>query len=239
MAFLRRLSSVFRQASRFELPNETNTYLLQRQGHEHSFLTRFVPLLGARFMCSVPSTKLFVGGLVWGMDENGLRDAFLEFGEVVEAKVVLDRDSGRSKGFGFVSFTCTDHAEAAKNAMDGKVFNGRTLRVNFAIEKQRAFGGFGGYGGGGFGGGGDNSSSYGNSSFNNGSSFSSGNTADDKDGFFSNNTASLEGPFHQQKAGDSFAKENPGIGDDFFGDDVFDYEKNDSDKNDSFMQGYK
>lgn len=188
-------------------------------------------------MCSVPSTKLFVGGLAWGMDENALRDAFVEFGEVVEAKVVLDRDSGRSKGFGFVSFTCTDHATAAKDGLDGKLLNGRTLRVNFAIEKQRGFGSFGGYGGGGFGGG-DSNSSFGNSSFNSGpptnnSSFGSSDSFNQGNDDFSNNT------FNQETLNSVSNNESENKNDTFFGDDAFDVRDDAFGKGDKFAQGYK
>ena len=54
------------------------------------------------------ATKLFVGGLSWGTDDNGLRAAFEDFGEVVDAKVVTDRETGRSRGFGFVTFASAD-----------------------------------------------------------------------------------------------------------------------------------
>ncbi|MBL92295.1 MAG: RNA-binding protein [Myxococcales bacterium] len=96
--------------------------------------------------------KLFVGGLAWATDDNGLRSAFESFGEVEEAKVIQDRDTGRSRGFGFVTFSSDEAAESAMGEMDGKELDGRTIRVNIAQERSR--GGGGGRGGRGGGGGG-------------------------------------------------------------------------------------
>ena len=99
--------------------------------------------------------KLFVGGLSWDTDDSALRAAFAPFGEIVEAKVVTDRDSGRSRGFGFVSFTSEAAAADARNKMNGQMLDGRNLKVDVAAEKSasRGGGGGGGYGGGGGGGG--------------------------------------------------------------------------------------
>ncbi|KAK4732854.1 hypothetical protein R3W88_025842 [Solanum pinnatisectum] len=103
------------------------------------------------------STKLFVGGLSFGTDDQSLKEAFTSFGEVVEAKVIMDRDSGKSRGFGFVNFTDSESAQDAMSAMDGQDLNGRNIRVSLAQERAPRSGGFrsggGGYGGGGFGGG--------------------------------------------------------------------------------------
>ncbi len=85
--------------------------------------------------------KLFVGGLPWSTDSEALREAFEAHGEVVEAKVITDRDTGRSRGFGFVTFANDDDAEKARS-MDGSDLGGRTIRVDFANE-----GGGGGGGG--------------------------------------------------------------------------------------------
>lgn len=101
--------------------------------------------------------KLFVGGLSWDTDDAALRAAFAPFGEIVEAKVVTDRDSGRSRGFGFVSYTNEASAADARNKMNGQMLDGRNLKVDVAAEKSggRGGGGGGGYGGGGRGGGRD------------------------------------------------------------------------------------
>ncbi|KAJ3697973.1 hypothetical protein LUZ61_001678 [Rhynchospora tenuis] len=105
------------------------------------------------------SSKLFVGGLSYGTDEQGLKEAFNNYGEVVEARVIMDRESGRSRGFGFVTYTSTEEAQAAITALDGKDLHGRMIRVNYATDRPTGTrggfgGGRGGYGGGGFGAGG-------------------------------------------------------------------------------------
>ncbi|TVU07674.1 hypothetical protein EJB05_41039 [Eragrostis curvula] len=81
------------------------------------------------------STKLFVGGLSWGTDDQSLKEAFTSFGEVTEARVITDRESGRSRGFGFVSFNNTEDAKSAMEGMDGQELQGRSVRVNFANER--------------------------------------------------------------------------------------------------------
>ncbi len=96
------------------------------------------------------STKLFVGGLSWNTSDDGLRGAFERFGAVDDAKVIMDRESGRSRGFGFVSFGDADAARNAMTAMDGTQLDGRAIKVNEAQEKPReSRGGFGGGAGGG------------------------------------------------------------------------------------------
>ncbi|CAN0915760.1 Glycine-rich RNA-binding protein 2, mitochondrial [Linum grandiflorum] len=100
------------------------------------------------------SNKLFVGGLAYTTDDHSLKEAFDRYGEVVDAKVILDRDTGRSRGFGFVNFTESEAANSAVSGMDGKDLNGRTIRVSIANERPpRSFDG-GSRGGGGYGGGG-------------------------------------------------------------------------------------
>jgi len=93
--------------------------------------------------------KLFCGGLSWGTTDESLRQAFEQFGEVVDAKVIMDRETGRSKGFGFVTFANDEDATNAVTQMDGKPLDGRNIRVNEAIDKPRPGGGMGGGGGGG------------------------------------------------------------------------------------------
>jgi cold-inducible RNA-binding protein len=96
--------------------------------------------------------KLFVGGLSWGTTDDGLHQAFERFGEIVEAKVVTDRETGRSRGFGFVSFTADEVAATAAQEMNGTMLDGRTIRVNEAENQAPRRGGGGGYRGGGRGG---------------------------------------------------------------------------------------
>ena len=98
--------------------------------------------------------KLFVGGLSWDTTDDGLRQAFASHGEITEAKVITDRDTGRSRGFGFVTFTQDEDAKKAISQMDGTSLDGKTIKVNEAQEKSprgggRSGGGFGGGRGGG------------------------------------------------------------------------------------------
>ena len=93
--------------------------------------------------------KLFVGGLSWDTTDDGLRQAFASHGEITEAKVITDRDTGRSRGFGFVTFTQDEDAKKAISQMDGTSLDGKTIKVNEAQEKSprrggRSGGGFGG-----------------------------------------------------------------------------------------------
>lgn len=81
------------------------------------------------------SSKLFVGGLSWGTTDEGLFNAFEAHGNVREAKVILDRETGRSKGFGFVSFEREEDAIVAKAEMDGMSLDGRNIRVDVAEDK--------------------------------------------------------------------------------------------------------
>jgi cold-inducible RNA-binding protein len=100
--------------------------------------------------------KLFVGGLSWDTNDDTLRSAFERFGSVTEAKVINDRDTGRSRGFGFVTFSSPDEARKAMDEMNGQQLDGRSIKVNEAEDKPRGGGGGGGrggYGGGGGGGG--------------------------------------------------------------------------------------
>ena len=92
--------------------------------------------------------KLFVGGLSWDTNDDGLRQAFASYGEITEAKVITDRDTGRSRGFGFVTFARDEDAKTAISKMDGTTLDGKTVKVNEAQEKSprgggRSGGGFG------------------------------------------------------------------------------------------------
>ena len=93
------------------------------------------------------SKKLFVGGLAWATDDHGLRAAFEQFGEVLEAKVITDRETGRSRGFGFVTFGTPEDADTAVDEMNGTQLEGRTLNVNVAHDRRGGGGGGGGGGG--------------------------------------------------------------------------------------------
>ncbi len=100
------------------------------------------------------SKKLFVGSLSWNTNDEGLRNAFSAHGEVSDAVVISDRDTGRSRGFGFVTFEDDEAADKAVAALNGTELDGRTIRVDVAQAKQRSGNGGGGRGGrGGYGGG--------------------------------------------------------------------------------------
>ena len=95
------------------------------------------------------SKKLFVGGLSWGTTDEGLQGAFSRFGEIAEAKVITDRETGRSRGFGFVTFANDESAATAITEMNGTELDGRTIKVNEAEDKGFRAGSGGGGGGGG------------------------------------------------------------------------------------------
>ncbi len=92
------------------------------------------------------SKKLFVGGLSWGTDSDGLRAAFEQFGEVTDSAVISDRDTGRSRGFGFITFAQASDADDAIQGMNGRELDGRNLNVNEAKERAPRGGGGGGGG---------------------------------------------------------------------------------------------
>ena len=98
--------------------------------------------------------KLFVGSLSWNTTDATLKAAFEKFGVMTEVKVVTDRDTGRSRGFGFVSFAEEEDAKKAMAAMNGTELDGRTIKVDLAQEKDGRSGGGGGGRGGRRGGGG-------------------------------------------------------------------------------------
>jgi cold-inducible RNA-binding protein len=102
---------------------------------------------------STMDNKLYVGNLSYGMRDDDLQQHFARFGTVVSAKVMMDRDSGRSKGFGFVEMGSEAEAQSAIQGMNGQSFDGRDMVVNVARPREeRPAGGFGG-GQGGFRGG--------------------------------------------------------------------------------------
>ena len=83
------------------------------------------------------SKKLFVGSLSWDTNDDGLRDAFAQHGEVTEATVIADRDTGRSRGFGFVTFAEDEAADKAVSALNQTDLDGRTIKVDVAQAKSR------------------------------------------------------------------------------------------------------
>jgi cold-inducible RNA-binding protein len=103
------------------------------------------------------SAKLFVGNLSFNTTENDLQDAFAAHGTVVETNLMMDRESGRPRGFGFVTMSSPEEAQKAIDALNGKEMDGRALTVNIARPREERPGGGGGgrreFGGGGGGGG--------------------------------------------------------------------------------------
>lgn len=97
--------------------------------------------------------KLYVGNLAFSVGDSDLQQLFSPHGNILSAQVIMDRDTGQSKGFGFVEFSSDGEAQAAIAALDGKDHGGRALKVNEAKPKEnRGGGGRGGFGGGGRGG---------------------------------------------------------------------------------------
>ena len=101
------------------------------------------------------STKLFVGNLSFNTTENQLQDLFAAHGAVVEVDLIMDKFSGRPRGFGFVAMETKEGAEAAVQALNGKELDGRALTVNVARPREERPPRSGGGGGGGYRGGGD------------------------------------------------------------------------------------
>ncbi|HEY4181694.1 MAG TPA: RNA-binding protein [Kofleriaceae bacterium] len=113
------------------------------------------------------NTRLYVGNLSFNTTADGVRAGFQEFGTVSDVHLVSDRETGRSRGFAFVTMGTAEEAAKAIEGMDGRTLDGRPLRVNQAEERQQRGGGGGGGGyrggggGGGFGGGGGGGGGYG------------------------------------------------------------------------------
>jgi cold-inducible RNA-binding protein len=87
------------------------------------------------------SNKLFVGNLSFNTTENDLQDAFTAHGTVLETNLMMDRDSGRPRGFGFVTMSTPEEAQKAIEAMNGKSVDGRALTVNIARPREERSGG--------------------------------------------------------------------------------------------------
>jgi RNA recognition motif-containing protein len=98
------------------------------------------------------ANKLFVGNLSWGTTDDGLREFFAQFGNVISATIIKDRNTGRAKGFGFVEFETEEEANKAKEEGNGKELDGRPVAVHDARpqEPRPQGGGFGGGNRGGF-----------------------------------------------------------------------------------------
>ena len=80
--------------------------------------------------------QIFVGGLDWNTSNEGIHSTFSAIGPIEEAKVITDRDSGRSRGFAFVTFANQSHAQQAVETLDGTMIDGRAIRVNWAESRS-------------------------------------------------------------------------------------------------------
>ena len=105
--------------------------------------------------------KLYVGNLPYSVRDEDLQQSFGQFGGVTSAKVMMERDTGRSKGFGFVEMASDAEAQAAINGMNGQPLGGRSIVVNEARPMEARPPRTGGFGGGGYGGGGSGGGGYG------------------------------------------------------------------------------
>ena len=87
------------------------------------------------------SNKLFVGGISFNTTEDGLQDAFAAHGTVTEVNIIMDRTTGKAKGFGFVTMSTPEEAEKAIQGLNGKVLDGRSLAVSIAKPREERSGG--------------------------------------------------------------------------------------------------
>ncbi|CAG8474707.1 8276_t:CDS:2 [Cetraspora pellucida] len=124
------------------------------------------------------SVKLFVGGLAWGTDDRSLRSRFEEFGTVEDAVVIRDRDTGRSRGFGFVTYSSNEEAEVAIQNLNEQEFEGRTIKVDRASERSSS----------------SSSRNGGGNNFNNGNNYRS--SRDNTDEFYEYENQRLDLMFH-------------------------------------------
>jgi RNA recognition motif-containing protein len=86
---------------------------------------------------AMSNTQLFVGGLSWNTSESIIAETFSQIGEVSEVRIINDRETGRSRGFGFVTYANHEDAKRAVDRLDGKEIDGRNLKVNFAEDRRR------------------------------------------------------------------------------------------------------
>jgi len=110
------------------------------------------------YLVSNMSAKVYVGNLSWNTTDDTLREAFAQYGNVLDSIVMRDRDTGRSRGFGFVTYGSQQEADASIASLHDQELDGRRIKVNLANARGGGGGGGGGYGGGGggYGGGGYN-----------------------------------------------------------------------------------
>ena len=93
--------------------------------------------------------KVFVGSISWNVNEQELGDFFAQVGDIEDVKIITDRETGRSKGFGFITFVEEESAQKAVEELDGKELDGRSLKVNIARDRKAGGGEGSRFGGGG------------------------------------------------------------------------------------------
>ncbi|PQM42146.1 glycine-rich RNA-binding protein blt801 [Prunus yedoensis var. nudiflora] len=118
MAFLSKIGNILRQTANKQIRSELSPFKLSI--HQ-----------AVRCMSSMASSKLFIGGISYQTDEQSLREAF------AKARIISDRETGRSRGFGFITFTSSEEASSAIQALDGQELHGRRVRVNYATDRPR------------------------------------------------------------------------------------------------------
>ncbi|KAK2441811.1 glycine-rich RNA-binding protein 4, mitochondrial [Trifolium repens] len=133
MAFFGRIGNLLRTAANTKISSEVKL---------RSFPSVFQAI---RCFSSPPSTKLFVGGVSYSTDEQSLREVFSKYGEVVDVRIIMNRETGQSKGFGFITYNTVEEASSAIQALDGQDLHGRRVGVNFANERPRGYGDGGGF----------------------------------------------------------------------------------------------
>jgi RNA recognition motif-containing protein len=104
---------------------------------------------GTERLDSLMAKNIYVGNLAWSVTSDDLRELFSQFGTVTKAEVIADRETGRSRGFGFVEMSSDEEAQKAIEALNGSTHSDRPLTVNIAREREDRGGGRGGFGGGG------------------------------------------------------------------------------------------
>ncbi|CAI5483810.1 unnamed protein product [Closterium sp. Yama58-4] len=132
MAFLRGIGNALRRSVTQGSGSANDALAAFHAPQPHLSLLPAAMSQAVRFMSG---NKLFIGGLAWEADEKVLEDAFSPFGTVEEAKVIRDRFTGRSRGFGFVSFANDEEAASALEGVNGKELSGRTVRVDYASNR--------------------------------------------------------------------------------------------------------
>lgn len=118
------------------------TRITRDKGKFQQYIIKFLPL--KKSTLKEVKMNIYVGNLDWGVTEEDLKTAFEEFGQVTSAKIVTDRYSGKSRGFGFVEMPEETEAKAAISALNSKDLKGRAIKVNEAKPRRDDRGGFGG-----------------------------------------------------------------------------------------------